>query len=156
MSTELPLTPEDVNDIVAILDGTPYSQIDISTARFRLRVARDGSGWTQSWDWTAEGSAPQAVEAAAAQPAGTDDVPEGRLAIRAPLPGTFYRSPQPGAAPFVKEGDAVQPNTTVAIIETMKLMTQVAAGCSGTVESIRVESGSMVEANAVLIVIRPA
>lgn len=155
MTAELPLTPEDVNDIVAILDGSTYSQIDISTARFRLRVARDGAGWTQSWDWTAEGSSPKAVEAVAAQPVAAD-VPEGLTAIRAPLPGTFYRSPQPGAAPFVKEGDTVETHTTVAIIETMKLMTQVAAGCSGTVESIRIESGSMVDANAVLILVRPA
>lgn len=154
MTTELPLTPEDVNDIVAILDGSTYTHIDISTARFRLRVARESGGWTQSWDWTAEGSAPKAVEAAAAQSAETD-LPEGLVAIRAPLPGTFYRSPQPGAAPFVKEGDTVDPHTTVAIIETMKLMSQVAAGCSGTVESIRVESGAMVDANAVLILVRP-
>jgi biotin carboxyl carrier protein len=83
-------------------------------------------------------------------------LPEGLVAIRAPSPGTFYRSPQPGAAPFVKEGDRVEPDTTVGIIETMKLMSQVAAGCIGTVENIRVESGSMVDATAVLILIRPA
>jgi biotin carboxyl carrier protein len=155
MTPELPLTPEDVNEIVAILDGSAYTHIDISTSRFRLRVAREGGGWTQSWDWLAEGTAPKAVDTVAMQSAETV-LPEGLVAIRAPSPGTFYRSPQPGAAPFVKEGDRVEPDTTVGIIETMKLMSQVAAGCIGTVENIRVESGSMVDATAVLILIRPA
>lgn len=154
MTTELPLTPEDVNDIVAILDGSTYTHIDISTARFRLRVAREGEGWTQSWDWSAEGSAPKAVDIVAPQSAETA-LPEGLVAIRAPMPGTFYRSPQPGAEPFIKEGDLIDMDTTVGIIETMKLMSQVAAGCKGQVEIIRVESGAMVDAHAVLILIRP-
>jgi acetyl-CoA carboxylase biotin carboxyl carrier protein len=154
MTNDLPLTPEDVNDIVAILDGSTYTHIDISTARFHLRVAREGAGWTQSWDWSVEGSAPKAVDAIATQST-EPALPEGLVAIRAPLPGHFYRSPQPGAAPFIKEGDTVDPDTTVGIIETMKLMNQVPAGRSGTVEEVRVESGSVVDADAVLILIRP-
>ncbi|KAG5723716.1 hypothetical protein E4T56_gene8461, partial [Termitomyces sp. T112] len=92
------LSPEDVGDIVAILDGSDYRELDIATARFRLKVRRDGDagGWSQEWQW--------AAQHAPAQTAGTaaPDTPDGLVAIRAPLPGTFYRAPAPGAAPFVE------------------------------------------------------
>lgn len=157
MTSELSLSPEDVNDILAILDGTAYSHIDIGTTRFRLRVAREGKGWTQSWDWAAnDAAAPQERPAAAPAMPPEAAVPEGLVAVRAPLPGTFYRAPQPGAAPFVQPGDAVEPDTTLGIIETMKLMNQVAAGCRGTIEAIQAVNGSMVDAQALLILIRPA
>ena len=54
VSGDLPLTPDDVAEIVAILDGSAYERLEIRTARFRLRVARDGEGWTQQWDWSDE------------------------------------------------------------------------------------------------------
>jgi len=78
------------------------------------------------------------------------------LVIRAPLPGTFYRAPQPGAAAFVEVGSAIEPDTVVAIVETMKLMTSVMAGCSGIVEEIVAENAKMVDADAVLMRVKPA
>ena len=58
------------------------------------------------------------------------------VAVRAPLPGTFYRAPRPGAAPFVEVGSRVDPDTVVGIVETMKLMNSVSAGVDGTVAEI--------------------
>ncbi len=58
------------------------------------------------------------------------------MAVVAPLPGTFYRAPRPGAAPFVEVGDAVSEDTVVAIVETMKLMNSVHAGVRGRVAEI--------------------
>ncbi len=144
--TDLPLTPDDVEEIVAILDGSPYAALDLKTARFRLRVARaeTGEGWTQEWHWDdTDAVAVVAVEAAA--------MDEGGPAIRAPLPGTFYRAPQPGAPPFVEVGSRVEPDTVVAIIETMKLMNPVHAGLSGVIEEILVENSAMVARGAALI-----
>jgi acetyl-CoA carboxylase biotin carboxyl carrier protein len=60
----------------------------------------------------------------------------GLVAVRAPLPGTFYRAPRPGAAAFVEVGSWVSADTVVGIVETMKLMTSVAAGADGTVAEI--------------------
>lgn len=144
--TDLPLTPDDVEEIVAILDGSPYAALDLKTARFRLRVARAevGEGWTQEWHWDdTDAVAVVAVEAVVAD--------EGGPAIRAPLPGTFYRAPQPGAPPFVDVGSRVEPDTVVAIIETMKLMNPVHAGLSGVIEEILVENSAMVAKGAALI-----
>jgi len=58
------------------------------------------------------------------------------VAVRAPLPGTFYRAPRPGAEPFVQVGSRVGADTVVGIVETMKLMNSVTAGAAGTVAEI--------------------
>ena len=135
---DLPLTPDDVAEIAAILDGTAYDRIDITTARFRLRVARDGQGMTQDWslaDDTLPGTAAVATQAPAA---------ETGLCVHAPLPGTFYRAPAPGAPPFVEPGATVSPDTVVGIIETMKLMNPVHAGVHGVIDAILVDNATMI------------
>jgi acetyl-CoA carboxylase biotin carboxyl carrier protein len=152
VSHDLPLSPEDVAEIVAILDGGAYERLEIRTTRFTLKVAREGEGWTQQWDWAAPEAKVEAVEVAAVAVA----IPEGLAAVHPPLPGTFYRAPQPGAPPFVETGDTVGAETVVAIIETMKLMNPVHAGVAGIVEAILVDNAQPVEAKAVLMTIRPA
>jgi acetyl-CoA carboxylase biotin carboxyl carrier protein len=79
----------------------------------------------------------------------------GLLAVVAPLPGTFYRSPRPGAGPFVEVGDAVGPDTVVAIIETMKLMNSVPAGTPGRIARILIENGEFAPLGATLLLIDP-
>ena len=150
MSADLPLTPEDLAEIVAILEGSAYEILEVRTTRFTLRVARAEGGWTQEWEW----SAPQA-ETVIAEAAPQVEIGEGLVAVRPPLPGTFYRSPQPGAPPFVEVGDAVGPDSVVAIIETMKLMNPVHAGAAGIVEAILVDNAAPVDGDAVLMTIRP-
>jgi len=150
MSFDLPLTAEDVAEIVAILDKTPYDRLDLRTSRFTLKIFRSGDGFTQ------EVSFPEAAPAAAVVSVEDKAAVEEGLVIRAPLPGTFYRAPQPGAAAFVEVGSVVEADTVVAIIETMKLMTSVMAGCSGIVAEIRAENAKMVEAEAVLMRVRQA
>jgi acetyl-CoA carboxylase biotin carboxyl carrier protein len=145
VSTDLPLTPEDVAEIVEILGGSAYQMLDVKTPRFRLRVARDGDNWTQEWDYS-DDEAP-AIKAVAA--AVTQD--EDASAIRAPLPGTFYRAPSPGAPPFVEIGSIVGPDTVVGIIETMKLMNPVHAGASGTITEILAENGAMIGKHTALM-----
>jgi biotin carboxyl carrier protein len=138
MNEDLPLTAEDIAEIAAIIEASPYRELDLSTRRFRLRLARgDGAetGLTQEWQWS--GSGPEAAVAEAEHAADPD-------AIAAPLPGTFYHAPQPGAPPFVAVGDAVGPETVVGIVETMKLMNPVHAGRAGTVAEVIVPNATMV------------
>jgi acetyl-CoA carboxylase biotin carboxyl carrier protein len=80
---------------------------------------------------------------------------EGLIAVVAPLPGTFYRAPRPGAPPFVSEGDAVGADTVVAIIETMKLMNSVHAGTPGRVARILVGNGEFAPLGTALLLIEP-
>ncbi|NOW46412.1 acetyl-CoA carboxylase biotin carboxyl carrier protein [Novosphingobium sp. SG751A] len=146
------LSPEDVGDIVAILDGSDYRELDIATTRFRLKVRRDedGGGWSQEWQWAAQHAPVQTAGVAA------PDTPEGLVAIRAPLPGTFYRAPAPGAAPFVELGSQAQPDTVVGIVETMKLMNPVHAGVSGEIVAFVAGNAEAIGHGAALIHIRPA
>lgn len=65
--------------------------------------------------------------------------------IKAPMVGTFYRSPAPDAPPFLEEGNVVQKSTVVCILEAMKVMNEIKAGVAGTVVSILVENGQPVE-----------
>ena len=153
--TDLPLSPDDVAEIVAILDGTPYERIDIRTRRFKLSVARAGAGWTQAWEWPSNNPVETAVTPAAAPSVALPLAADGLAPVRALLPGTFYRSPQPGAAAFVEVGSLVEPDTVVGIIETMKLMTPVHAGVRGTVAVISVANAASVSADDVLLRVAP-
>jgi acetyl-CoA carboxylase biotin carboxyl carrier protein len=83
------------------------------------------------------------------------EVPAGAVAIRSPMVGTFYRSPEPGAKPFVEVGQKVAPDTTVCIIEVMKLMNSIPAGARGVVTQILAADGDPVEYGQILMVIDP-
>lgn len=97
--------------------------------------------------------APAAVPAAASAPSGAAPLAPGDVAIKAPLVGTFYRSPKPGAPPFVEEGGTVGKGDTLCIVEVMKLMNSVKAEITGTIKQILVEDGEPVEFGQVLMII---
>jgi acetyl-CoA carboxylase biotin carboxyl carrier protein len=76
------------------------------------------------------------------------------VAVRAPLPGTFYRAPRPGAAPFVEVGSRVDADTVIGIVETMKLMNSVPAGVTGTVAEFCMANAEFATHGATLLRIR--
>jgi acetyl-CoA carboxylase biotin carboxyl carrier protein len=80
---------------------------------------------------------------------------DGLAVVAAPLPGTFYRAPRPGADPFVQVGDEVSADTVVAIVETMKLMNPVHAGTTGRVARVCVDNGEFAPLGATLLLIEP-
>jgi acetyl-CoA carboxylase biotin carboxyl carrier protein len=153
------LTSEDVRDILQLLDGLPYRELTLETASFRLSLRRDADGaWTETTQVLAEpqfaaGDAlPVATEASA--PASAERAEAGLVDVRAPLLGTFYRAPRPGAPPFVAVGSEVGPDTVVCIIETMKLMNSVTAGVSGTVTEILLDNAQFAGQGTVLMRVR--
>jgi acetyl-CoA carboxylase biotin carboxyl carrier protein len=175
------LTNEDVGDILALLDSLPYDELDLETPRFRLTLRRTPGGWTQS---TQVLSAPEPVATTAmshrgapdhgdvtslssgrgagegggaageAEGGGGEDEDAGLVAVRAPLPGTFYRAPRPGAAPFVEVGSRVEADTVIGIVETMKLMNSVHAGVAGVVAGFCVANAEFATQGAELLRIR--
>jgi acetyl-CoA carboxylase biotin carboxyl carrier protein len=92
---------------------------------------------------------------AAARPRG-DAAAESRDAVTAPMVGTVYLAPEPGARPFVEIGQSVEADTQVCIVEVMKLMNSIVAGRKGVVSDILVADGEAVEYGQPLFVIRPA
>jgi acetyl-CoA carboxylase biotin carboxyl carrier protein len=164
------LTNADVADILAVLDSLPYDELDLQTPRFRLTLRRaPGGGWTEASQVLTEPSAitpaPNGAGVADGGAAGgspgvadvgaSTDV-SGFVAVSAPLPGTFYRAPRPGAAPFVEVGDEVTEDTVVAIVETMKLMNSVHAGTRGRVAEICLDNGELAVQGVTLMWIEPA
>jgi acetyl-CoA carboxylase biotin carboxyl carrier protein len=168
------LTNEDVADVLALLDSLPYDELDVQTPRFRLVLRRTPDGWTQSVE---SRSAPTELPAALPEAAETGPMehragynrPDGTssrlssdaagggaglVAVRAPLPGTFYRAPRPGAEPFVEVGSQVGADTVVGIVETMKLMNSVTAGAAGTVAEICLGNAGFAAHGATLMRIR--
>ena len=95
----------------------------------------------------AEGGARPSVSTAADSTA----VPANWVAVKAPNLGTFYRSPKPGATPFVTVGQSISPQTEVCLLEVMKLFTAVQAGLAGVVRRICVNDSEMVEHGQVLM-----
>lgn len=156
------LTNDDVQDILNLLNVSTFNELHLQTDRFKLSLRRSGNGeWTQA---TQELSAPNLLQPAKA-PATTTTAPaapkpaaaavDGLVDIRAPLVGTFYRAPKPGAPPFVEVGSRVERETVVAIVETMKLMNSVCAGVSGTVVEICLGDADFAEHEAVLMRVQP-
>lgn len=140
-----------IRELAALMDETGLTEIEIEQNAMRLRVAR-----------TATISAPTyAPPPAAAGPAISGAPKSGRAAdagehpgaVKSPMVGTAYRSPEPSAPAFVEIGTKVQSGQTVLIIEAMKTMNHIPAPKSGTVVQIMVENGQPVEYGEPLLVI---
>jgi acetyl-CoA carboxylase biotin carboxyl carrier protein len=152
------LTPDDVRDVLRVLDSSGLDELHLELADLSLTVRREGAA-----GWTAEQQVLRApvLESTATPVADAGTAPvqtqvgEGLVAVRPPLLGTFYRAPQPGAPPFVDVGDRVDEDTVVGVVETMKMMTPVHAGVRGTVVEFRTGNGEFAEADAVLLVVEP-
>ncbi|HEV2253645.1 MAG TPA: biotin/lipoyl-containing protein [Streptosporangiaceae bacterium] len=119
----------------------------------RLGSEAGGTGGVGgSTEVSSEVAGPEAGGADAGHGAGAVD--ESLVAVRAPLPGTFYRAPRPGAAPFVEVGSRVGADTVVGIVETMKLFNSVTAGAAGTVAEICLDNAGFADRGATLLRIR--
>jgi acetyl-CoA carboxylase biotin carboxyl carrier protein len=154
------LLPEDVEDILRLLDTLPFDEVDLETADLRVAFRRVDGGWTQESQILRE---PNVVQAQSAEAAGAD-MPattergsdhQGLLEVRAPLPGTFYRAPKPGAPPYVDVGSHVEEDTVVGLIETMKLFNAIHANARGTVVEFLVDDAQLAQRNGPLLLIEP-
>jgi acetyl-CoA carboxylase biotin carboxyl carrier protein len=92
------------------------------------------------------------VEAPKAPSAVMAIAPNQRL-VTSPMVGTFFRRPNPTSPPFVEVGDEVQPDTSVCIVEVMKLLNTIEAGCNGRVVSILVDDGAPIESGQPLMIL---
>ena len=168
----MPLTHEDVERILHIIDHIGYDEIRIECGDLKLYIIRHGAG-AISGPSEQVGALPGSASSidfrtaeetlAAKSPASASivsrsrsaAVPENLVAVRAPMLGTFYRAPSPGAPSFVIEGAEVGPDDTVCLIEVMKLFNTLRAGIGGRVVQFLVDNGAMVEYDQPLLLIEP-
>ena len=116
-------------------------------------VDKDGNGGKGPFTSVDEGRGGEADEVGGIAEGGGEE--DGVVVVvRAPLPGTFYRAPRPGAAPFVEVGSQVSADTVIGIVETMKLMNSVPAGVAGVVAEFCVANAEFAAQGAALLRIR--
>ena len=147
-----PIDTRLVRRLADILNDTGLSEIEVERDGLKIRVSR-----TLAAPVAVQAAAPAPVPVASPAPAATpaftgETLPPGEV-VKSPMVGTVYRSPQPGANPFVKVGDKVTQGQTLLIIEAMKTMNPIPAPKGGVVRAILAEDGQPVEFGEPLAVI---
>jgi acetyl-CoA carboxylase biotin carboxyl carrier protein len=160
------LTPAEIQALLEMFEASTWQEMTIDVGEDHLHVSRRANG---------AATAPPPVPTAAPVPenlpaAATTEVAEERrptvrpgtpaanghgVPVSAPSVGLFWRSPSPGAPPFVDVGSRVGPDDTIAIIEVMKLMSPLKAGLSGVVTAILAENGATVARGDALVLVDP-
>ncbi len=155
-----------LKELLALLDASSATTIEIRRGFTTYRVSREaggggGGGYIAVPAAGHRGAAPAgsgaATPAAAAEDAGGATGAQTRLIeVKSPMVGTFYRSPEPGAEPYVKAGSRVSSGQTLCIIEAMKIMNELESEVSGVVREVLVEDAQPVEFGQVLFRVEPS
>ncbi|GGX46541.1 acetyl-CoA carboxylase biotin carboxyl carrier protein [Saccharospirillum salsuginis] len=146
-----------VKKLIELLEESGIDEIEITEGEEAIRISRTSrslSAPAAPVHYAAQPAPqPEAAPAPAAASAPEADPEPSGHAIRSPMVGTFYRAPSPTSPSFVEVGQQVNKGDTVCIVEAMKMMNQIEADKSGTVEAILVENGQPVEFDQPLITI---
>ena len=167
----MPLSHDDVIRILELLRQSEFENLEYeqdgltfvvrrlpaASDEQRLPAREDAKTWSLSPERSAKPSQGQAGPGGAQVEAldGADGPPDGLVVVSAPMVGTFFVAPEPGAKPFVGPGDMVDAGSTLALIEVMKMFTAVKAELEGRVEQVLVENGAFVEYGQELFTLRP-
>jgi len=150
------LTAAEVAEIMRLVELSGFDELTLEIDGTKICLRRGGLGET-SPQAEPPGAAAAAVSSAPVPAATTRAPAEADVhPVAAPLLGTFYHAPKPGAAPFVEVGAEVEEETVVGIIEVMKLMNSVRAGVRGTVVDFLVADGALAEYGETLLRVRRA
>ncbi|APG84199.1 acetyl-CoA carboxylase biotin carboxyl carrier protein [Sinorhizobium americanum] len=144
-----------IRDLANILKDTDLTEIEVEQDDLRIRVSRNGTPVAMPMAAMPSYQLPAAVAAAPA-PNAAPVAAQGhnaKNAVTAPMVGTAYLAPAPGARPFIEVGATVKEGQTILIIEAMKTMNQIPAPRSGKVTEILVQDAAPVEYGEPLIVI---
>jgi acetyl-CoA carboxylase biotin carboxyl carrier protein len=145
------MTVDEIRELIALAAETGIAELEVQRGENRVRIRR--GAFAPVPQEVALAPAPTAApEPAKEKP--ENPVDDKRVLVKSPIVGTFYESPSPGAPPFVRVGERVQPGKVLCIIESMKLMNEIEAETSGIIESKLVPNGQPVEYGEALFAIR--
>ena len=177
---EVPLTEDEVRRIgriIETLEQSTFDYLQLELGALKLTVAKGNAAMALPAGAAAApavaapapaptpAAPPPAPSVASPAPAGTASAPaaaaasaagSGLVDIVSPMIGRFYSQPEPGAAPFVTPGSKVGPETTVGLVEAMKMFNAVHAGTTGTIAEVCVQDATIVEYGQVLFRVRPS
>jgi acetyl-CoA carboxylase biotin carboxyl carrier protein len=155
-----------IKRIVDAFERSDWAEIDVRAGSLRIRLtagkpalvesahdgplAPAGHAKTPVPETDAQSDAPREA------PRHRIEIPSGAHVVVSPSPGIFWRSPQPGAPPFADVGHRVKPDSTLCIVEVMKLMNHVKSGVAGTIAGVFLEDGVTVEQGDALFAVAPA
>lgn len=146
-----------VKKLIELLEESGISEIEISEGEESVRISRHPQGMTVMQAAAMPAPMPVAHQAApvAAPPApvAAPAAPAAEKTITAPMVGTFYSAPAPGAKPFIQVGDEIKAGQVLCIIEAMKMMNQIESEKDGRVVSVLARNGEPVEFGQILFVI---
>ena len=171
------MTVDEIRELINLAAETGIAELEVQRGDARVRIRRAGFANPQeivlaSPAYAAAGpvaavpiAAPPVPVASAPAPIPAIEstqqredakaTPDANITlVKSPIVGTFYESPSPGASSFVSVGDRVQPGKVLCIIESMKLMNEIEAECSGVIERKLVLNGQPVEYGEALFAIR--
>ena len=133
--------------LIDLVQESGIGELEITEGEEKVRISRSGTGQPYLMS-SPGGMQPASMDAAGAAPAAPAPAvpaePTGHT-LKSPMVGTFYRSPSPGAPPFIEVGQSVAKGQTLCIIEAMKLLNEIESDAAGVVKAILVESGQPVE-----------
>lgn len=150
MPREVRMDLRKLKTLIDLVSESGIAELEITEGEGKVRIVKfSQTVQPVAYAQQAPAAAPAApVAAAPAEPA----APVGHT-VKAPMVGTFYRAPNPGASPFVEIGQAVKEGEPLCIIEAMKLLNEIEADKSGVIKEILVENGEPVEYGQPLFVI---
>jgi acetyl-CoA carboxylase biotin carboxyl carrier protein len=175
--TEQSINMDELRELFGLISAQGFTEFELEKEGFRVRMRRDLAPAGGQHQHTTSSSQPvhsmsfvpaqtHAAPETATQPAAKGEADSSNVEkveessdadlfmLTSPIVGTFYRSPSPTAEPFVRVGSHVEPDMVVCIVEAMKLMNEIQAETTGTVEKIYVENGQPVEFGQPLFGIR--
>ena len=151
-----------VKTLSELLEESGVSEIEIKEGEESVRISRHPTGMVQTFAapgaypavYAPPAAGPAAGVAAAVATAPPSAADSSENAVTAPMVGTFYAAPAPGAKPFVEIGSEVKPGDVLCIIEAMKMMNQIESDKAGRVVSVLVKNGDPVEFDQTLFIIQ--
>jgi acetyl-CoA carboxylase biotin carboxyl carrier protein len=161
------MTADEIRELIQLAVDTGIAELEVQRGENRVRIRRAVSGGQDILAPTTHAAIPAPAVlppfSAAVPPASyvpptekLEKLPDpGLVLVKAPIVGTFYESPSPGAAPFVRAGERIEAGKVLCIIESMKLMNEIEAETAGILESRLVQNGQPVEYGEALFAIRP-
>ncbi len=143
-----------LREILRMFEESNVARLEISTDDFKLKLSKYPDTSVQPLPVSPPAPQPVAAQGSTEEKPAERTEEEGVHYIKAPMVGTFYRAPAPGADPFVKVGDRVKKGDVVCIIEAMKIMNEIKSDVDGIVEEVLVENAHPVEYGQPLFKIR--
>ncbi|HYT57610.1 MAG TPA: acetyl-CoA carboxylase biotin carboxyl carrier protein [Verrucomicrobiae bacterium] len=159
------LTEDDVLHILKLIDESKFDYFQLEVGELKITVSKGepipltsappNISVAPASAASAAKTASSPAAAPTAQAVKPVAIPEGMRPITAPLLGTFYVAPEPGAPPFVKIGQQITEDTTVGLIEVMKVFSSVRATVAGTIVEVVAQNGQFVEFGQTLFIVKP-